>query len=69
MFDGDRTLFAGFPDAAFQFLAVVGFAGLVFFYYDKVGVFGAFEGGEAEIALVAGAAAADFTLFVGVAGI
>jgi hypothetical protein len=69
LFDCDWAFAAGFPDAAFQLFAIVGFAGLVFFDYQEICEFWAFESGEAEIALIAGAAAADFSVFIGVAGI
>ena len=61
LFFGDRAFFARFPDAGFQFLAIVGFAGVVFFDHNEVACFDSFKGGKAKIALFAFAATADFS--------
>jgi len=67
LFLADGTFFARAPEAAFEFLAVVTFAGIVFLDDDEVCAFHTFKGGKAVLAFFAFAAAADFALFTRVA--
>ena len=69
LFFADWAFFTGAPETAFQFLAIVTFARVVFFDDDEVGAFDTFKRGEAVFAFFAFAAAADFALLMGIARI